>query len=170
MFWSEHSYVEYSTTHVGFSTLRRKSVFLHRIKISCFWPGHNDHSNHHDIIMITCLIMMIVQWTTHWANTLVPWIQQYWYQCSMHLSFLPILIILYSAIWYTVPCFTVFFCVQACSIQNLKILIWNSSTFLSCRQHFSSLCILKLVQTIGLNLKWMDAGQVILKLTVLAID
>ena len=36
MFWSEHSYVEYLTTFVGLSTLRRKSAFLQRIKISCF--------------------------------------------------------------------------------------------------------------------------------------
>ena len=35
IFWSEHSYVEYSTIYRGFSTLRRKSVFLRRIKISC---------------------------------------------------------------------------------------------------------------------------------------
>ena len=34
MFWSEHSYIEYSTTYIGYSTLRRKSAFLCRIKIS----------------------------------------------------------------------------------------------------------------------------------------
>ena len=36
--WSEHSYVEYSTTYPGFSTLHRKSAFLRRINISCFHP------------------------------------------------------------------------------------------------------------------------------------
>ena len=35
MFWSEHSYIEYSTTYVGCLTLRRNSAFLRRIKISC---------------------------------------------------------------------------------------------------------------------------------------
>ena len=35
MFWGEHSYVEYSTTYIGFSSLSRKSAFLLRIKISC---------------------------------------------------------------------------------------------------------------------------------------
>ena len=34
MVWSEHSYVGYSTTYKGFSTLFRKSAFLRRIKIS----------------------------------------------------------------------------------------------------------------------------------------
>ena len=36
MFWIEHSYEEYSTTYIGFSTLHRKSAFLHRIKISSY--------------------------------------------------------------------------------------------------------------------------------------
>ena len=31
MFWREHSYVEYSTTCIEYSTLRRKSAFLRRI-------------------------------------------------------------------------------------------------------------------------------------------
>ena len=39
MFWREHSFVEYSTTYVGYLTLRRKSVFLHRKKISCCIHG-----------------------------------------------------------------------------------------------------------------------------------
>ena len=34
MVWSVHSYIEYSTTYVGISSLRRKSAFLRRIKIS----------------------------------------------------------------------------------------------------------------------------------------
>ena len=39
MFWREHSYVAYSTTYVGYLTLRRKSAFLCRKKISCFHNG-----------------------------------------------------------------------------------------------------------------------------------
>ena len=35
MFWREHSYVAYSTTYVGYLTLRRKSAFLRRKKTSC---------------------------------------------------------------------------------------------------------------------------------------
>ena len=38
MFWCEHSYIAYSTTYVGYSTLRRKSAFLCRKKISCYFP------------------------------------------------------------------------------------------------------------------------------------
>ena len=33
MFWSEHSFAACSTTYVEYSTLHRKSAFLHRIKI-----------------------------------------------------------------------------------------------------------------------------------------
>ena len=36
MFWREHSYIAYSTTYIGYLTLRRKSAFLRRKKISCF--------------------------------------------------------------------------------------------------------------------------------------
>ena len=39
MFWCEHSYVAYSTTYVGYSTLRRKSAFLCRKTISCCGGG-----------------------------------------------------------------------------------------------------------------------------------
>ena len=35
MFWREHSYVAYSTTYVAYLTLRRKSAYLRRKKISC---------------------------------------------------------------------------------------------------------------------------------------
>ena len=35
MFWREHSYVAFSTTYVGYLTLRRKSAYLRRKKISC---------------------------------------------------------------------------------------------------------------------------------------
>ena len=35
MFWCEHSYVAYSITYVGCSTLRRKSAFLCRKKLLC---------------------------------------------------------------------------------------------------------------------------------------
>ena len=33
MFWREHSYVAFSTTYIGYLTLRRKSAYLHRKKI-----------------------------------------------------------------------------------------------------------------------------------------
>ena len=39
MFWREHSYVAFSTTYVGYLTLRRKSAYLHRKKISCCRAG-----------------------------------------------------------------------------------------------------------------------------------
>ena len=39
MFWREHSYVAYSTTYVGYLTLRRKSAFLCRKKILCSESG-----------------------------------------------------------------------------------------------------------------------------------
>ena len=32
MFWREHSYVAFSTTYVGYLTLRRKSAYLRRKK------------------------------------------------------------------------------------------------------------------------------------------
>ena len=32
MFWREHSYIAFSTTYVGYLTLRRKSAYLHRKK------------------------------------------------------------------------------------------------------------------------------------------
>ena len=34
--------VGYSTSYMGYSTLCRKSAFLHRIKISCFWIESSD--------------------------------------------------------------------------------------------------------------------------------
>ena len=43
MFWCEHIYVAFSTIYVGYLTLRRKSAYLRRKKISCCsgWiPGH----------------------------------------------------------------------------------------------------------------------------------
>ena len=36
MFWREHSYVAFSTTYIGYLTLRRKSAYLRMQKISCF--------------------------------------------------------------------------------------------------------------------------------------
>ena len=45
MFWSEHSYVAYSATYVGYLTLHRKSEFLLRKKISC-------------CVMVTCKISL----------------------------------------------------------------------------------------------------------------
>ena len=36
MFWCEHIYVAFSTTYVGYLTLRRKSAYLRRKKISCY--------------------------------------------------------------------------------------------------------------------------------------
>ena len=38
MFWCEHIYVAFSTIYVGYLTLRRKSAYLRRKKISC-WAG-----------------------------------------------------------------------------------------------------------------------------------
>ena len=35
MFWCEHIYVAFSTIYVGYLTLRRKSAYLRRKKISC---------------------------------------------------------------------------------------------------------------------------------------
>ena len=34
MFWREHSYIAFSTTYVGYLTLRRKIAYLRRKKIS----------------------------------------------------------------------------------------------------------------------------------------
>ena len=36
MFWCEHIYVAFSTTYIGYLTLRRKSEYLRRKKISCW--------------------------------------------------------------------------------------------------------------------------------------
>ena len=35
MFWCEHIYVAFSTIYIGYLTLRRKSAYLRRKKISC---------------------------------------------------------------------------------------------------------------------------------------
>ena len=35
MFWCEHIYIAFSTIYVGYLTLRRKSAYLRRKKISC---------------------------------------------------------------------------------------------------------------------------------------
>ena len=55
MFWSEQSYVEYSTTYVGFSTLHRKSAFLHRIKISWSAQPHVHMLPSNDIRRVSCI-------------------------------------------------------------------------------------------------------------------
>ena len=39
MFWCEHIYVAFSTIYVGYLTLRRKSAYLRRRKISCSMSG-----------------------------------------------------------------------------------------------------------------------------------
>ena len=39
MFWCEHIYVAFSTIYVGYLTLRRKSAYLRRKKISCWGAG-----------------------------------------------------------------------------------------------------------------------------------
>ena len=52
MFWCEHIYVAFSTIYIGYLTLRRKSAYLRRKKISCYGQSiQSSHSEHARVLL-----------------------------------------------------------------------------------------------------------------------